>query len=66
MALLPISDSVLSSVLSHYPVPDARVLRLLECSKRNDNFVIKDAFGHHSKWLRKSASWTGRVGRSGK
>lgn len=45
MASLPTSDSMLSSVLSQYPLPNARVLDVLESSKRNDNFVIEDVSG---------------------
>ena len=45
MARLSISDSVLSSVLSKYPLSQARVLNVLESSKRNDNFVIENVSG---------------------
>ena len=45
MTLLPISDSLLSSVLSQYPLPNARVSDTLRASKRNDNFVIEDMSG---------------------
>jgi len=46
MGLLPVSDSMLSGVLSQYPLPNARVLDVLQASKRNDNFVIEDVSGH--------------------
>jgi Ser/Thr protein kinase RdoA (MazF antagonist) len=46
MALLEISDSLLPSVLSQYPLPNARVLNVLEASKRNDNLLIEDKSGH--------------------
>jgi len=45
MASLPISDSLLSSVLLQYPLSNARVLDVHEASKRNDNFVIEDVSG---------------------
>jgi len=46
MTLLPVSDSMLSGVLSRYPLPNARVLDVLQASKRNDNFMVEDASGH--------------------
>ncbi len=46
MASLNISDPLLSGVLSQYPLPDAKVLNVLEASTRNDNFLIEDRSGH--------------------
>ncbi len=43
MALSPISDLILSKVLSHYPLGNTRVLDVLTTSKRNDNFLVEDA-----------------------
>ena len=41
----PISDAVLESVLSQYPLAAPHVLGPVEASKRNDSFLVEDAAG---------------------
>ena len=43
--LSPITASLLSNVLSRYPLSDPRIVGALEASKRNDNFLVEDASG---------------------
>ena len=45
MVSLPVSESLLSSVLSKYSLTNARVLGVHEASKRNDNLVVEDNSG---------------------
>ncbi len=45
MVSLPVSDSLLSSVLAQYPLPNIRVLDVHEASKRNDNLLVEDNSG---------------------
>ena len=45
MVLLPVSESLLSRVLSGYPLPNARVVGVHEASTRNDNLMVEDDNG---------------------